>query len=180
MIFEEITNKNFERAVKIQNDIFPLENGSQDLRDSIDGTIPKYQFLQKYWLVNVKGEYIGICGLYAYNDYPKDAWLGWFGVVENQRRKGYGTQILQKVFEMASSLGFENLRLYTDEEGNAIAVKLYKKLGMTSEVYDNPDDVHFEIGRTLILSKSLMGNKVSLWNNKNIYLGVHDKRNNII
>lgn len=49
---------------------------------------------------------------------------------------------------------------------------------MTSEIYDNKSDEHFQIGNTLIFSKSLVNKKVKLWNNKNIYLNEHDKKNN--
>ena len=77
-------------------------------------------------------------------------------------------------------LGFETIRLYTDEEDNSYAIKLYTKLGFVMEVYNNPDDIHFEISKTLIFSKNLLGKETKLWNNQNLGLSMHDKKNEII
>lgn len=177
MEFEILSRENLDIAIKIQHDIFPLENGSEDLKEAINGVLPNHQFFQKYWLAKVNDEYIGICGLYSYKFAPKDAWLGWFGVVDHARGKGYATKILEFPMQQAKKFGFETLRLYTDEEDNSNAIKLYDKFGMISEIYDNPEDVHFEISRTLIFSKSLTDKATTLWNNKNLYLGAHDEKN---
>ena len=177
MEFEILSKENLDIAIKIQHEIFPLENGSEDLKETINEGLPNHQFLQKYWLAKVNNEYIGICGLYAYKSAPKDAWLGWFGVVESARGKGYTTKILEFSMQQAKKLGFETLRLYTDEEDNACAIKLYEKFGMISEIYDNPEDMHFEISKTLIFSKSLIDKSTTLWNNKNLYLNAHDEKN---
>ena len=177
MEFEVLSKANLDIAINIQHDIFPLENGSEDLKETVNKSIPCHQSLQNYWLAKVNNKYVGICGLYAYKAYPKDAWLGWFGVVENERRKGYGTKILEFSMQQARQLGFETLRLYTDEEDNANAIKLYNKFGMIDEIYDNAVDVHFKISRTLILSKNLISKPTTLWNNKNLFLNAHDEKN---
>lgn len=178
MNFEILNQKNLNIAIKIQHDIFPLENGSEDLKDSLT-KLPSYYSLLKYWLVKVKNKYIGICGLYAYTFAPKDAWLGWFGVVDDERRKGYATKILNFSMQQAKNLKFETLRLYTDEQDNATAIKLYNKFNMVKEIYDNPDDTHFEISKTLIFSKSLTQKPTTLWNNQNLYLNAHEENNKI-
>ena len=177
MEFEVLSKENLDIAIKIQHNIFPLENGSEDLKETINEGLPNHQFLQKYWLAKVNNKYVGICGLYAYKSAPKDAWLGWFGVVEDERRKGFATEILEFSMQQAKNLGFETLRLYTDEEDNASAIKLYDKFSMISEIYDNPEDVHFEISKTLIFSKSLTDKPTTLWNNKNLYVNAHDEKN---
>ena len=179
LTFEVLDKNNIEFAIKMQKEIFPLENGSEDLKETINNQLPIHQFLQRYWLAKLDNKYVGICGLYAYNSAPKDAWLGWFGVVEDERGKGFATKILEFAMEQAKNLGFETFRLYTDEEDNAIAIKLYKKFNMITEVYDNPEDIHFEISKTLILSTSLTDKPTELWNNKNLYLNAHDKKNEI-
>jgi RimJ/RimL family protein N-acetyltransferase len=100
-------------------------------------------------LAKVNNEYIGICGLYAYKSAPKDAWLGWFGVVESARGKGYATKILEFSMQQAKKLGFETLRLYTDEEDNASAIKLYNKFGMKKVVelqLDKINEMNKEMG----------------------------------
>ena len=177
--FEELSQNNLELATKLQNDIFPLENGSEDLKESVENGVPSHQTIQRYWLAKVGNEYIGITGIYAYKVAPNDAWLGWFGVEEKARGNGYATQILDWTINKVKQLGFETLRLYTDEEDNSEAVRLYEKFGFMSEVYDNPEDVHFEISKTLIFSKNLLGKKTKLWNNKYLGLGAHDKKNEV-
>ena len=178
MIYEELNFQNLKTAIAIQHEIFPLENGSEDIKSSLDNR-PEYYSTLNYWLPQIDGEYIGICGIYAYTEYPESAWLGWFGIREQYRKKGYATQILNFILEQAKNLGFKTLRLYTDEEDNSNAINLYKKFGMTSEIYDNPDDKHFEISKTIIFSKSLTSAPVQLWNNKNLYLNIHDEKNNL-
>ena len=177
MQFEEVVPKNVKIAIGIQKEIFPLEIGAEDLREASQGICPNHQFLQKYWLANSNDEYIGIVGLYAYKDYPKDAWLGWFGVVEEYRNKGFAKQIMSFIMNKALQMGFDNLRLFTDEEDNLIATKFYEKLGMRKEEYINNEDTHFEIGKTLIYSISLTGKQVNLWNNKNLFLNSHEQKN---
>ena len=142
MELELLNDDNIDIAIKIQREIFPLENGSEDLKEAL-----------------------------------ADAWLGWFGVVEDERRKGFGTQILNDTMQIARDMGFDTLRLYTDEEENDIAIKLYEKIGMIREIYNNPEDVHFEIGNTLIFSKGLINEKTTLWNNKNLFLNSHEEKN---
>ena len=133
-----------------------------------------------YFLAKVDGKVVGITGIYSYKIYPKDAWLGWFGVIDKERRKGYATEIINFTIEKAKEMGFETIRLYTDEEDNKDAVKFYEKLGMQSEIYDNAEDKHFEISKTLIFSKSLTQKPLEKWDNKNLFIGVHDLENGIM
>lgn len=46
---------------------------------------------------------MGICGLYAYKFAQKDAWLGWYGVIESERHKGYGSEILYFAIQQAKN-----------------------------------------------------------------------------
>ena len=177
MKLELLNNDNIDIAIKIQKELFPLENGSEDLKEALLNISPPHQFLQRYWLAKDNDKYVGICGLYAYKSAPKDAWLGWYGVIASERGKGLGKLILTEIMTTAKELGFETFRLFTDEEDNSTAIKLYEKLGMVREIYNNPEDVHFEIGNTLIFSKSLTNEKTTLWNNKNLYLNSHEEKN---
>ncbi len=120
---------------------------------------------------------VGIVGLYSYKAYPKEAWLGWFGVLQQFRRKGFGTQLFEFAKNQAKNEGFENLRLYTDDIDNFDATKFYDKMGMDCEIYDNSNDKHFEVGKTLIYSLSLCGKKVEAWNNRDLFLNLHEKQN---
>ena len=177
--FDELDANNLKSAIKMQNNIFPLENGAEDLKESVENRVPSHQIIQKYWLAKINYKFIGITGIYAYKIAPKDAWLGWFGVIQEERGNGYATQILDWTINKAKQLGFETIRLYTDEEDNAQAINLYKKQGFVGEIYNNPEDIHFEISKTLIYSKNLIGEKTTLWANKYLGLGAHDKKNEI-
>ena len=52
MKLELLNDDNIDIAIKIQRDIFPLENGSEDLKEALANICPPHQFLQKYWLAN--------------------------------------------------------------------------------------------------------------------------------
>ena len=48
----------------------------------------------------------------------------------------------------------------------SLACKLYEKMGMSKEYYENKEDKTDDIGKILIYSKSLTEKKVLPWNNK--------------
>ncbi len=175
--YEPICKENLETAIKIQKALFPLEEGEQDLIDGMNSTPPPHQFLQTYWVAYHKKTPVGIVGLYAYKAYPKDAWLGWYGVLKEHRNKGFGREIFEFAKDQAKAFGFENLRLYTDEEDNFVATKLYEKLGMTSEYYENNEDKYYTASRVVIYSISLTGKPCEKWNSKNLSLGSHEEWN---
>lgn len=177
--YEPICKENLEVAVQIQKALFPLEEGQQDLIDSMNCTPPPHQFLQKHYVAYCGKNPVGLVGLYAYKAYPKDAWLGWYGVLEEYRKKGFGREIFEFAKDEAKRLGFENLRLYTDEEDNYIATKLYEKLGMESEYYENEGDKYYTASRVLIYSTSLTGKPCEKWNSKNLSLGGHEEHNKV-
>lgn len=174
IIFEKVTKDNLDLAIKTQNAIFPKENGALNLKASADE-----EFIEKvygknfresvdFWLCkNTSGEAVGITGIYAYAEYPKDAWCGWYGVMPNQQGKGYGKNILLWTMEKAKEMGFENFRLYTDLEDNNIAVELYRKVGMIEEPYV-AEDMGDE--KTMIFSKSLHSDETEKFGNKNLSL----------
>ncbi len=174
MELELITCDNIDIAIGVQRKIFPLEDGTFALKKSVSKNKDKHLSSIKYWLVKEDNKIMGICGLYSYHLYKDDAWLGWFGVVEEERRKGYGSQILNRMMSMSQELGFKNFRLYTDDIENKKAIKLYEKMGMFREIYNNADDNCFKIGNTLIFSKCLVSEEISLWNNKNLYLSYYE------
>ena len=169
---ELITIKNFKEALAIQNVIFPRENARVNFLESfaeskIAGS--HNEFVKEYFLVrNDAGKAVGIWGHYLVDDNRDELWLGWYGVIPTERRKGYGTEIFRHFERYAKDKNFKIIRLYTDDIDNANACKLYEKMGMTKEYYNNKDDITEDIGKIVIYSKSLTGGKVKLWNNKSI------------
>jgi len=173
--FEKITKSNLETAIKIQNSIFPKENGALNLKFSVDQDFMvkfyggKYRETLDFWLCkNENEDIVGITGIYSYCGYlPDDAWLGWYGVLPEHRKRGYGEEILLLTMEKAKEMGFKNFRLYTDLIDNRDAVNLYRKIGMIEEPYLVEDMGNEKI---LIFSKSLCSNEIEKLGDKNLFL----------
>ncbi len=180
--FQKITRENLQIAIDVQNEIFPLEDGTKNFIDCISKN--PYRKELDFYLVYFKDTPIGVTGIYSYNEYPDAAWLGWFGVLSKERNKGYGSIIFDKTEELARQKGYKSLRLYTDDTFLE-AHRLYHKKGMIKEIYDNPDDIDSygpEGVNTYIFSKSLNDEKVSLWDNKILGLkeqGIKEHQNDL-
>lgn len=165
MKLERITENNIEYAVEIQEELFPGESGRANFEDSLDGTT-EYE----YFLIYEDGECAGITGLYTYPEDPESAWLGWFGIRENFRRKHLGSRSLNMFEEMAASRGYKFARLYTDQENNDAAIAFYKANGYSCESYHNPQDPACMEHKTVIFSKSLTSGQLVPWNSRCIHL----------
>lgn len=92
--YEEVNYANLEVAVQIQNSIFPDEDGRKNYIEGI--TNDPYRKEMVNYIAYDKETPIGVVGLYSYNAYPSDAWLSWFGVLQEHRQKGYG----EKLFDL--------------------------------------------------------------------------------
>lgn len=164
IFFEKINCNNLELACKIQNEIFPEEDGRQNFIEQIEKN--PYRKEQDYYIVYFAEEPIGVTGIYSYHEYPENAWLGWFGILEKHRKKGYGGIVLDKTIELAKEKGYTKFRLYTDEYAKS-AHKLYKSRGLIEELYDNKNDKDKYIDAEIyIYSLSLTEDSIDLWNNK--------------
>lgn len=171
-----VTKENIDLATKIQNTIFPNENGRKNFLDSIGEH--SYRKELKFWIVYDEDTPIGITGLYSYHEYPTDAFLGWFGVLPEARGKGFGSQMFDNFENTARNSGYENIRLYTDELDNYEATKLYYKKGMISEEYTNEKDNIHAVSKILIFSKSIINKPTEKWNNKFLDLSGQEARQN--
>ena len=175
--YEKVTEENINIAIKVQNRIFPLEDGLDDLNESINKSKKYYDKLEYYLIQN--GEYyVGITGIYSHKEYPDDAWVGWFGILPMFRRNHYGLEALEFTKQRAKEMGFKALRLYTDDKYNEASISLFEKFGMVKEVYEAEDGKYYKIGNMLIYSLSLDDQPVELWKNKNIFLEEHEMKNN--
>ncbi|MBR5389601.1 GNAT family N-acetyltransferase [Candidatus Saccharibacteria bacterium] len=173
---------NYKKAIKMQKEIFPEEDGTINILASLDRDL----FMQKtglfyeddhvkYYIAYHKDEAVGITGLYYYNNDRESAWLAWFGVLPDKRRKHYGERIIAQTIEIAKQKGFNVIRLYTDAISNATAIKLYEKLGFVGEKY-SAEELPYDC---YIYSKSLHGEKVQLWNNKMLDLAFQSELENV-
>lgn len=166
----EIDNNNLDLAIKIQNEIFPFEDGRKNYIEGITND-PYRKEMINYIVYNEECP-IGVVGLYSYNEYPKDSWLSWFGVLEKYRNKGYGSKIFNFFKELSIRKGYESIRVYTSNEFES-AIKLYIKNGMTKEYYKNELESEEVNNETIIFSKSLTNNETKKWNNK--FLGLTEQ-----
>lgn len=171
MIIKLVDFNNYEEAIKIQNEIFPHEDGTINILASLDRELfmKKTEIFYeddnvKYYLAYINNESIGITGIYHYQ--KDEAWLAWFGILPQYRHKGYGKKLLEETIKIAKEQGYRTFRLYTDKIENAKAVKLYEKLGFIGEKY-SVEKLSYDCW---IYSKSLYDNNVKLWNNKNLNL----------
>ena len=165
--YVEITNDNIEFATKVQMRIFPNESAYEHFKFTIERNLE----YEKYFLVYDGDIVIGVTGLYSNEDIfeTNSLWLGWFGVLEEYRSKGYGKQILTDTIEMSKKLAkkypIKYFRLYTSERDDKIAQPLYEKVMDIKEYYNNPDDINYD-GTCLIYTKSLDDEKPTYWNDK--------------
>ncbi|MBR3359208.1 MAG: GNAT family N-acetyltransferase [Solobacterium sp.] len=160
-----VTKDNLDDAVFLQHVIFPSYSAEENYRDAVTGKTKN-----RYYLVYDGDACIGITGLYSDPDDPDNAWLGWFGVRGEFRRRHYGSAIIALFEEQARSAGFRYARIYTDRYDNDTAIAFYTSCGYTSETYDNPDDPACYTYPILIFSKALYDDPVPLWNNRSIHL----------
>ena len=169
--FKKVTKDNLEIACKVQNEIFPEEDGRQNYIEQINKD--PYRKEMDYYIVYLGSNPIGVTGVYSYNEYPEDAWLGWFGILKEYRKSGFGGKVLDETIKLAKEKGYKNFRLYTDEYATS-AHKLYESRNMIKEVYDREDDKdEYFTTDVYIYSVSLVGEQVELWNNK--FLGLKEQ-----
>lgn len=75
----------------------------------------------------VDGQPVGSAGLIANDMEPLPEWIPWLAsvfVLSDQRRKGIGTLLIERVAEEALALGYPRLYLYTQDQ-----MQLYQSLG---------------------------------------------------
>ena len=166
-----VDKNNYKDAIAVQRKIFPNENGTLNILASLD----REMFMEKtgiyyvddhvkYYLAKVNNEYVGITGIYYYD--LDNAWLAWFGIIDEYRNKGLGKKLLRKTLEIAASMNFKSMRLYTSFLDNQNAIKMYEKEGFIGEKY-TAEKLSYDCR---IYSKSLVSDTVDLWNNKDLNL----------
>lgn len=169
--FKKITKDNLEVACNVQNEIFPDEDARENFIEQINND--PYRKEMDYYIVYLDNTPIGVTGIYSYNEYPDDAWLGWFGILKEYRRTGFGGKVLDKTIKLAREKEYKNFRLYTDEYAKS-AHKLYESRGMVKEIYDREDDKdEYFIADIYVYSIGLTNGQVELWNNK--FLGLKEQ-----
>ena len=175
--YEKITKENIKEAAIIQYKIFPSSCCYLVYLENLENN----KELPINYLVYYNEEAIGVIGLYSIKEYEDTIWLSWFGVLEEYRYKGFGTQMFNDIIKKAKTFRKKFLRLYTYEVWNSEAQSFYNKHMQISEYYTNKKDNQHDIkdGKCKIFGYSLCDEKVDYWNNKFIDIGseddIHDK-----
>lgn len=160
-----ITQDNIEIAHEMENVIFPHYDAYNNYLDSF-----KEENKNVYWILEVNGQNVGISGIYSYKIYPDDAWLAWFGILEEYRNHKLGAQALALFEIYARRHGFRYARLFTNRYDNDDAKRFYEAHGYTEEYYELASDPASLLYPLSIYSKPLVeSERVPKWNNHDIH-----------
>lgn len=172
--YEKISENNIRVASKIQYEIFPNSSAYLKYLKEIQN---KTLDLPVDFLIFENDIPIGDVGLYEISKYKDTIWLSWFGVVEDYRYKGYGSQIFEDIINEAKKYNKDFLRLFTYEVWNYEAQDFYKKHMQIEEYYTNKDDDQYDInqGKCKIYGYSLCNKPIDYWNDKFIDISSDDK-----
>lgn len=172
--YEKISENNIRVASKIQYEIFPNSSAYLKYLKEIQN---KTLNLPVDFLIFENDIPIGVVGLYEISKYKDTIWLSWFGVVEDYRYKGYGSQIFEDIINEAKKYNKDFLRLFTYEVWNYEAQDFYKKHMQIEEYYTNKDDDQYDInqGKCKIYGYSLCNKPIDYWNDKFIDISSDDK-----
>lgn len=172
--YEKISENNIRVAAKIQYEIFPNSSAYLKYLKEIQN---KTLDLPVDFLIFENDIPMGVVGLYEISKYKDTIWLSWFGVVEDYRYKGYGSQIFEDIINEAKKYNKDFLRLFTYEVWNYEAQDFYKKHMQTEEYYTNKDDDQYDInqGKCKIYGYSLCNKPIDYWNDKFIDISSDDK-----
>lgn len=174
--FVKVDSRNIKKAISIQSDLFVNESGIRDLYESIGKRPSSFSFLT-YFIIKQKSTPIGIIGFYCYDIYPKDMWLGWFGILEKYYSVKKGLIAMNFAKYYSEQLGYDALRVNTDEISDAPTNAIFEAFNMKKEVYSRENGKIYQVGKMLIYSIPLNNNKLALWENRNLYLQEHEIRN---
>ena len=132
LTLERITSKNLAKAIAAAWQIFPYETHAQGFWPEIAYKMAIEQRSSRfaYYLARDNEKIVGITGHDPAEDGQAEMWLGWFGVLPAERRKGYGSKILLATCEIISGFGISSLYLYSgDREEERAAQRLYLRNG---------------------------------------------------
>lgn len=172
--YEKISENNIRVASRIQYEIFPNSSAYLKYLKEIQN---KTLDLPVDFLIFENDIPIGVVGLYEISKYKDTIWLSWFGVVEDYRYKGYGSQIFEDIINEAKKYNKNFLRLFTYEVWKYEAQDFYKKHMQIEEYYTNKDDDQYDInqGKRKIYGYSLCNRPIDYWNDKFIDISSDDK-----
>jgi GNAT superfamily N-acetyltransferase len=132
LTLERITSENLAKAIATAWQIFPYERHAEGFwpeltyKMAIEQQNPRFA----YYLARDTKKIVGITGHYPARYGQPKMWLGWFGVLPAERRKGYGSKILLATCEIVGGFGISSFHIYSgDCEEERAAHRLYLRTG---------------------------------------------------
>jgi GNAT superfamily N-acetyltransferase len=131
-MLQQITSENLARAIETAWQIFPGEIHAEGFwpevayKMAIEENNPRFA----YYLALDRESVVGITGHYPPAGGKPQIWLGWFGVLPNKRRKGYGSEILKATCNIVAAFGVSELNLYSrDQDEEPAAHQFFLRCG---------------------------------------------------
>lgn len=84
---------------------------------------------------------IGIIGYYKSINIPNEYWLGWFGLLKEYQRQGYGTTALNHLLQTLVVLKADGLRTYISKNKNFKATNFFKNRCFIQDSLDANNDI---------------------------------------
>jgi len=161
LTLERITSKNLAKAIAAAWEIFPYETHAEGFwpevayKMAIEQRNPRFA----YYLARDTEKIVGITGHDPAEDGQPEMWLGWFGVLPMERRKGYGSKILLATCEIIGGFGISSLYIYSgDREEERAAQRLYLRTGFKQIGWGEVDGepvLYFETKLPLVASTEM-------------------------
>lgn len=124
----------------------------------------------EYYILWHEDACVGVSGIYFRKEEPDGAWLGWFGILPEYRRRGLGSMALKQFEDEAAKRGFGYVRLYIDAD-DAEAIGFYVANGYAGTPHLNKSDILAAGASILIFSKAVLPDRnVPRWRDRSIGL----------
>lgn len=128
--FERLSRRNLELIEKIALDCFGKVYVNKEvkkwLRRRLDRKHTAVNDVLEYYLVYTGKKPVGITGFYHVMG-EKNFWLGYFGVVKEERRKGLGSHMLEQTLTMSKKFGCRQFGAWTTSKR---ASEFYRRNGL--------------------------------------------------
>ena len=131
----EVNRENVNLAIQLQEEIFPNDKSARQVVQGIKTNNPLNYICYK------NDRPIGIFGFYYDEKMPEHILLNWFGVLKQERGKGYGKEIILTAIEQAKLSGRKYLTFWTEKEACKAAICLYKKVNFDVRDYCCEKDI---------------------------------------
>ena len=139
MRFVKISKSNFNLALKIAYLCFKSKKERADIRfwyrEMIKGKFKNDLSRLEYFIIYTSGP-VGITGFYQRAGSRNEFWLGYFGIIPKERRKGIGSRAIKETMSYAKRKGCKTFRLWATSKKAEVFYKSYGfKKGMPEKYY---------------------------------------------